>query len=35
MSVKTDAWVLHAGEKGAPPVKTELVREEFEFADIL
>jgi NADPH:quinone reductase-like Zn-dependent oxidoreductase len=34
MSVKTDAWVLHAGEKGAPPVKTELVREEFEFADI-
>lgn len=34
MTVKTDAWVLHAGEKGAPPTKTELVREEFEFADI-
>ncbi len=33
MSIKTEAWVLHAGEKGAPPVTTELVREEFEFED--
>jgi NADPH:quinone reductase-like Zn-dependent oxidoreductase len=33
MTIKTDAWVLHAGEKGAPPVKTDLVRETFEFAD--
>ena len=33
MTVKTDAWVLHAGEKGAPPKRTQLVRETFEFAD--
>ena len=33
MAVKTDAWVVHAGEKGAPPKPTELVRETFEFAD--
>lgn len=33
MPVKTDAWVVHAGEKGAPPKRTELVRETFEFAD--
>jgi NADPH:quinone reductase-like Zn-dependent oxidoreductase len=33
MSLKTDAWVLHAGEKGAPPKRTHLVRETFEFAD--
>lgn len=30
MSIQTDAWVLHAGEKGAKPVRTELVRETFE-----
>jgi len=33
MTIKTDAWVLHAGEKGAPPKRTELVRETFEFSD--
>jgi NADPH:quinone reductase-like Zn-dependent oxidoreductase len=33
MSIKADAWVLYAGEKGAPAQKTELVREEFELAD--
>ncbi|HYB98827.1 MAG TPA: hypothetical protein VEC57_06785 [Candidatus Limnocylindrales bacterium] len=33
MTVKTDAWVLYAGEKGAPPQRTELVREMFEFDD--
>ena len=33
MSVKTDAWVLHAGEKGAHPKRTHLVRETFEFAN--
>jgi NADPH:quinone reductase-like Zn-dependent oxidoreductase len=33
MTVKTDAWVLHAGEKGAPPKRTQLVRETFEFQD--
>jgi NADPH:quinone reductase-like Zn-dependent oxidoreductase len=31
MTIKTDAWVLHAGEKGAPPTRAELVRETFEF----
>jgi NADPH:quinone reductase-like Zn-dependent oxidoreductase len=33
MSIKTDAWVLYAGEKGAPPKATELVREQFEIGD--
>ena len=33
MAIQTDAWVLHAGEKGAPPVSTELVRETFEMSD--
>ena len=33
MSMKTDAWVLHAGEKGAHPKRTHLVRETFEFAN--
>jgi len=33
MSIKADAWVLYAGEKGAPPTKTDLVREEFELPD--
>jgi NADPH:quinone reductase-like Zn-dependent oxidoreductase len=33
MSVKTDAWVLYAGEKGAPPKPAKLVRETFEFDD--
>ncbi len=32
MTVKADAWVVHAGEKGAKPLATELVRETFEFA---
>ena len=31
MAVKTEAWVLHAGEKGGSPVSTELIRETFEF----
>ncbi|MFP6599230.1 MAG: zinc-binding dehydrogenase [Deltaproteobacteria bacterium] len=31
MTIKSDAWVLHAGEKGAKPVATELVRETYEF----
>jgi NADPH:quinone reductase-like Zn-dependent oxidoreductase len=31
MTIKTEAWVLKAGEKGAKPVATELVRENFEF----
>ncbi len=31
MTIKTDAWVLHAGEKGAAPVTTELVRETFSY----
>ncbi len=34
MTVKTDAWVLYAGEKGAKPERTALVRETFEFDDI-
>lgn len=33
MAIKTDAWVLHAGEKGAPPKRTQLVRETFEFRE--
>ncbi len=33
MTIKTDAWVLHAGEKGAPPRRAELVRETFEFEE--
>ncbi len=33
MSHKTDAWVLYAGTSDEPET-TELVREEFEFADI-
>ncbi len=33
MSISTDAWVLYAGEKGAPPERTELRREEFEIDD--
>ncbi len=33
MTIKADAWVLHAGEKGAPPTRTQLVRETFEFDD--
>jgi NADPH:quinone reductase-like Zn-dependent oxidoreductase len=33
MTIKTEAWTIHAGEKGAPPVRTQLVRETFEFAD--
>ena len=33
MTLKTEAWVLHAGEKGAPPKRTQLVRETFEFAE--
>jgi NADPH:quinone reductase-like Zn-dependent oxidoreductase len=33
MTMKTDAWVLHAGEKGAPPKPTKLVRETFEFRE--
>ena len=33
MSVKTDAWVVYAGEKGAPPTPAELVRETYEFDD--
>lgn len=33
MTIKTDAWVLHAGEKGAPPKPTQLVRETFEFRE--
>jgi len=33
MSIKTDAWVLYAGEKGAAPSPTELVRETFELDD--
>ncbi len=33
MAIKTEAWVLHAGEKGAPPKPTELVRETFEFIE--
>lgn len=31
MTIKTDAWVLYAGEPGAPPQPTQLVREQFEF----
>ncbi len=33
MTIKSDAWVLYAGEKGAPPKPTQLVRETFEFAE--
>lgn len=33
MTIKTEAWVLYAGDKGAPPTKTQLVREAFEFAE--
>lgn len=33
MSVKTDAWIVEAGEKGAKPVPTQLVRDTFEFDD--
>ncbi len=33
MSITTDAWVLYAGERGAKPEPTELVRESFEFDD--
>ncbi len=33
MTMKTEAWVLHAGEAGAPPVLTDYVREEFEFRE--
>ena len=33
MSVKTDAWVVEAGEKGAKPVPTQLIRDTFEFDD--
>ena len=33
MSITTDAWVLYAGEKGAKPERTELVREPFTFED--
>jgi len=33
MTIKTEAWVLHPGEKGARPEPTELVREPFEFAE--
>ena len=31
MTLKTDAWVLHAGEEGGKPVATRLLRESFEF----
>ncbi len=34
MTIKADAWVLYAGEKGAPPQRTQLVREVFELDDI-
>jgi len=33
MSIKTEAWVLHAGEKGAAPQPAELALEPFEFDD--
>lgn len=33
MTIRTDAWTIHAGEKGAPPTPTKLVRETFEFRD--
>lgn len=33
MTIQSDAWVLYAGEKGAPPKPTQLVRETFEFAE--
>jgi NADPH:quinone reductase-like Zn-dependent oxidoreductase len=33
MSVKTDAWIVEAGEKGAKPVATQLIRDTFEFDD--
>ena len=33
MTIKSDAWVLYAGEKGAPPTPTQLVRETFEFSE--
>jgi NADPH:quinone reductase-like Zn-dependent oxidoreductase len=33
MPIQSDAWVLHAGEKGAPPVRTDLVRETFEIPE--
>jgi len=33
MTIKSDAWVLYAGEKGAPPKRTQLVRETFEFSE--
>ncbi|MFT4571168.1 MAG: NADPH:quinone reductase-like Zn-dependent oxidoreductase [Hyphomicrobiaceae bacterium] len=33
MTMKSEAWVLHSGEKGAAPELTELVREDFEFRE--
>ena len=33
MTIRSDAWVIYAGEKGAPPTPTKLVRETFEFSD--
>ena len=33
MTIKTDAWVVHAGKEGAPPEPTVLHREAFEFSD--
>jgi NADPH:quinone reductase-like Zn-dependent oxidoreductase len=33
MTVRTDAWVVHAGKEGAPPEPTQLHREIFEFDD--
>jgi NADPH:quinone reductase-like Zn-dependent oxidoreductase len=31
MTVRTDAWVVHAGKPGAPPERAELAREVYEF----
>ncbi len=33
MTIKTEAWVLHPGDKGAAPQATELALEAFEFED--
>ena len=33
MTIQSDAWVLYAGEKGAPAKPTKLVREIFEFSE--
>ena len=34
MTIKADAWVLHAGDGSNPPTRAELRREVFEFDDI-